>query len=106
MVLDGPVPVHVGLSAPRVRDRVSPRGIPEPISQDGGLQCPPSASVPLHGAADLRCGAPGRSRGPPPARYLAEDGRTRAGPEEVRGPAALDRGVPARDDRGPEGPGG
>src|SRR3989442_9571426 len=31
VVLDGPVPVHVGLSAPRIRDRVSPRGIPEPV---------------------------------------------------------------------------
>src|SRR2546422_7676311 len=54
VVLDGPVSVRELVSAPRVRDRVPPRGVPEPLSADGGVASPSPAGVPRYMPSGLR----------------------------------------------------
>src|SRR5438034_457812 len=76
---------------------------PVPVPADGGVQRPASAGVPLHRPADPGRGEADRGEGAETVGHPPTDGDPGLGDPEVRGPDALDRRLPARDDGGPEG---
>src|SRR5207253_2135921 len=102
VVHDRPISVHERVSAPRIR-LVLPAGrVPVPVPAHARVQRAPSAELPLHGPPD-----PGRREADRGERAEAmgdpaPDGDPGPGDPEVRGPDALDRGVPRGDDGGPE----
>src|SRR3989442_3144228 len=103
VVLHGAVPVHEWVPAPRLRNVVPAGRVPVSIPADAGVQRPPPAGVSLHRPADPGSGEADRGERAEAVGDPSGDGHPRPRDPEIRGPDALDRGLPRRDDGGPEG---